>query len=55
MASGSEPVQVPSCPGDGMPMIATIAGWRCPLCGLAALSSRVDARTRAIAARPAPR
>jgi hypothetical protein len=36
-----------------MSMIATIAGWRCPLCGLALLSSPGTARDRAIAAHPA--
>ena len=31
----------PRCPTERMPMIATIAGWRCPVCGLAALPGRV--------------
>lgn len=28
---------VPHCPADGLRMIATMVGWRCPLCGLARL------------------
>jgi hypothetical protein len=29
--------QAPECPSDGLRMNATIVGWRCPICGLAAL------------------
>lgn len=32
----------PPCPADGMRMVATVVGWRCPMCRLAALPSLVD-------------
>ena len=53
MAIGSDSERVPVCPGDGMQMIATIAGWRCPLCGLGVLPDGRGDRARAIAAHPA--
>ena len=31
----------PRCPTEQMAMVATVAGWRCPVCGLAALPNRV--------------
>jgi hypothetical protein len=44
--------RAPICPNEGFPMVSTIVGWRCPICGLACLPvPRVD-RSAAVVARP---